>query len=172
MIHLENMTTRLNQNKKIIISFVKDISSEQAIWRPFPGTWSILEVINHLVDEEKEDFRKRLELTLHNPQEKWPSIDPPAWILEHKYNERDLKQSIQTFKQERQKTIKWLGSLEPPDFNSFYDHPILGKIRAGDLLTSWLAHDLLHIRQIAMLKAQYLEVENGPFNISYALPQF
>jgi hypothetical protein len=171
MIRLKNIITRFERNKNTIVSLYNGVTQKQAIWKPSSTKWSLLEVINHLIDEEKEDFRKRLDHTLHKQGEPWPGIDPPAWIIEHKYNKRDLKQSVQLFQQERQNSTEWFSSIKTPDFESFYDHPIFGKIRAGDLLTSWLAHDLLHIKQIAMLKAQYLEYEFRPFNISYALPQ-
>jgi hypothetical protein len=60
----------------------KNISEEQARWKPGADRWSILEVINHLYDEEREDFRKRLALVLDNPDEPWPAIDPCEFKLQ------------------------------------------------------------------------------------------
>jgi len=48
----------------IFKGLTKDINTELAIWKPAPDKWSILEVVNHLYDEEREDFRQRLELVL------------------------------------------------------------------------------------------------------------
>jgi len=50
----------------------KEINAELAVWKPAPGKWSILEVVNHLYDEEREDFRQRLELVLKDPALAWP----------------------------------------------------------------------------------------------------
>ena len=50
---------RLSTNCEVFPGLVKGISLEQARWKPAPDKWSILEVINHLYDEEKEDFRQR-----------------------------------------------------------------------------------------------------------------
>ena len=41
---------------------------------------------------------------------------------------------------------------------------------AGDLLASWLAHDLLHVRQLARLHWQYLTAAAKPFQTDYAGP--
>lgn len=127
-------------------------------------------MINHLIDEEAEDFRLRLDMTLNSPGEQWPGIDPEAWVVERRYNDRNLAESIKRFQVERQKSLNWLASLKSPDLNTRYNHPVVGIIRAGDLLTSWIAHDLLHIRQIARLKALYLDVEMQPYSIKYASP--
>ncbi|MHC4992905.1 MAG: DinB family protein, partial [Planctomycetota bacterium] len=43
---------------------VRDVSTGDARWRPPDGAWSILEIVTHLADEEVEDFRTRLRLTL------------------------------------------------------------------------------------------------------------
>jgi hypothetical protein len=41
----------------------------------------------------------------------------------------------------------------------------VGAVEAKNLLASWLAHDLLHIRQITRLKYQYLAKD---YAIDYA----
>ncbi len=69
----------LENSAKKIKSLLEGVSEEQVKWKPQPEKWSILEVINHLYDEERDDFRKRLNLTLHTPDEDWPGIDPEGW---------------------------------------------------------------------------------------------
>ena len=69
----------LEKSVKLIKQVLDGVSDEQSKWKPAPEKWSINEVVNHLYDEEKDDFRKRLDLTLHHPHEEWPGIDPEAW---------------------------------------------------------------------------------------------
>jgi hypothetical protein len=38
--------------------------------------------------EKNEDFRKRLELVLNNPEDPWPPIDPEGWVVQRNYNNR------------------------------------------------------------------------------------
>ena len=50
-------------------SLTLGISDEQRRWKPDPQTWSILEVIKALYDEECADFRVRLDIILHHPDQ-------------------------------------------------------------------------------------------------------
>ena len=65
--------------------------------RPAPGRWSPLEILCHLVDEERDDFRARIQSTLEDPHAAWPAIDPPAWVIERAYNERDPRVAVDEF---------------------------------------------------------------------------
>ena len=40
--------------------------------------------------------------------------------------------------------------------------------RAGDLLAAWVAHDLLHLRQLVELKYAYLARTMEPYALKYA----
>jgi hypothetical protein len=147
-----------------------DVGPEQARWKPSPEKWSILEVVNHLADEEGEDFRTRLDLTLHHPGEPWPGIDPQGWVGARGYAERGLGESLDRFLGERERSLAWLGTLGDADWERAYVHPGAGRITAGSLLASWMAHDLLHIRQITRLRYEYLAVRAHPHSPAYAGP--
>jgi hypothetical protein len=43
-------------------------------------------------------------------------------------------------------------------------------LTASDLLVSWLAHDLIHLRQIVRLHYQYLTLQAGHDSPGYAGP--
>jgi len=150
-----------------IRALVTGTSSEQARWKPDAESWSILEVVNHLCDEEREDFRLRLDLCLNHPGEAWPPIDPRGWVLRREYNKRGLEQSLQDFLAERQKSLEWLGTLGEPDWTAVRSAPF-GEIRTGDMLAAWVGHDLLHLRQLVELHRAHTLREVSPFDVSYA----
>jgi len=108
------------------------------------------------VDEEIRDFRRRIEITLRDPGEAWPPIDPERWAVDEAYNERSLGTSVSQFLHEREASIAWLGGLRAAVWDRAHEHPRMGTIRAGDLLSSWVAHDFIHIRQINRLHREYL----------------
>ena len=162
--------SRLSKTPDILQTILRDISEDQAKWKPSEQKWSIVEVLNHLLDEEKSDFRKRIDLTLNHPGEEWPSFEPEKWAAEKKYNKRNLDDSLDDFIKERLKSIIWLEGLHSADWDLYYDHPKAGKLAAGDLLAAWLAHDYLHLRQIFMLMAEYVEVISEPYSTRYARP--
>jgi len=165
--NLDLFTARLTNNAESIRSMIEGISDEQANWKPDPDSWSILEVINHLYDEEKEDFRVRLDIILHKPDQPWPPIDPAGWVVERQYNQRQLQESLDNYLRERQASIRWLSGLTSPDWEATYAAPF-GKIKAGDMFSAWVAHDLLHMRQLVELHWAYTMNRSKPYRLDYA----
>ena len=161
---------RLSADAGVFRGLVATVPEEQARWKPRPEEWSLLEVLCHLADEERDDFRRRVDLTLHRPEIPWPPIDPESWPRSRRYNERDPGDALDDFLAERKASIRWLDELEDPDWDATYQHPTAGPITAGDLLTSWLAHDLIHIRQMTRLHRRYLVEVLSPYSPGYAGP--
>lgn len=154
---------------EVIAGLVRDVAEPQARWKPDAQSWSILEVINHLYDEEKEDFRIRLDFVLHRPNQPWPKTDPPGWVLARHYNDRELKESLDNFLAERRASLQWLQALSDPDWGAVYEAPF-GPIRAGDIFAAWAAHDLLHLRQLVELHFAYTQQLVQPYQVDYAGP--
>lgn len=166
---LDYVIERMAANAGVFESLTKAVTNEQARWKPVPDKWSILEVLNHLHDEEREDFRPRLQWVLTDAALSWPPIAPQEWVITRAYNERDLGQSVVNFLGEREKSLTWLRTLRSPKLESRHDREA-GSLRAGDLLASWLAHDFLHIRQLTRLHWQYVTANANPFQTDYAGP--
>lgn len=163
-----DIADRLAANAVVFQHLLEGVRAPQARWKPAPEKWSLLEVINHLADEEREDFRLRLDLTLHHAGEPWPAIDPPAWVRERQYDTRDLGDSLRDFLRERRRSVEWLKGLRDFDAAVDYQHPVMGRITASELLQSWLAHDLIHIRQMTRLHYEYLRDVVGSEALAYA----
>jgi len=157
----------LERSAKVIRELVQEVAPEQRMWKPDADRWSILEVIAHLLDEEREDFRVRLRLVLEDPELEWPPIDPQGWVEQRSYAARNLGETLEAFLEERRGSIQWLRSLAGPDWSQAKQHPA-GALSAGDLLASWTAHDLLHIRQITRLHLQYVQQLARPYSSEYA----
>ena len=164
----QKIKEHLRVNSNVFKYLFQSVSDGQARWKPGEGRWSILEVINHLYDEEREDFRKRLELVLNNPEEPWPPIDPEGWVVKRKYNERDLNQSLDNFFEERENSLRWLKHLNSSDWQATYHHPQMGPMSAEAILANWLAHDLFHIRQVTDLHFAYLTKVVKPVSLDYS----
>lgn len=163
----EILYQNLARGAEIVRALVMDITQAEARFKPDPEAWSILEVVSHLYDEEREDFRQRLDIILHRPTEKWPPIDPAGWVSARRYNERDLSETLDSFLAEREKSLTWLKSLPAPNWEAEYDAPF-GSIKAGDMFAAWVAHDNLHIRQLVELRRSRVLNLTHPFDVSYA----
>jgi hypothetical protein len=61
MLNLIAIVAQLTNQAETIRSLVQGITDEQARWKPDAKSWSLLEVINHLGDEEREDFRDHVD---------------------------------------------------------------------------------------------------------------
>jgi len=71
-----HLIDRLERHAKVIDVLIGEPSADVARWKPSATAWSILNVAAHLLDEEREDFRIRLDLLLRDPTAEWPPIDP------------------------------------------------------------------------------------------------
>ena len=167
MLRFQALRDRLRAHADVFSGLVRGVGAEQARWKPDPAQWSILEVVNHLADEEVEDFRARLDATLHRPGE-WPPIDPQGWPASRRYDDRDIGESLERFLGARADSLAWLSALADPDWTLAYQHPSIGPISAGDLLTSWVAHDHIHIRQLNRLHRDWLLASLSDHSPRYA----
>ncbi|MBK6767783.1 MAG: DinB family protein [Ardenticatenales bacterium] len=162
--NLDAAREQLAANADAIAALVRPVDGDGARWKPSPEAWTILEVVCHLADEERDDFRTRVALTLQDPTLPWPPIDPGGWVTARDYASRDLGAALADFLAERERSLAWLGGLASagvdgaadrlvdPAWDNAARHPAGFTIRAGDLMASWLAHDLLHVRQIVELR--------------------
>jgi hypothetical protein len=121
-----------------------------------------------LYDEEKDDFRTRLDYTLYKPGQAWLPIDSPGWVISRNYTGQKIDTVKINFLAERTKTISWLKSMTGVNWDNAYSHPRFGIITAGDLLVSWLTYDCRHIRQFANLNVLYSEQLALPYSTRYA----
>ena len=165
---LQSIVNGLSANATAIPALLQSVLAEQVCWRPTPEAWSLLEVICHLYDEEREDFRQRVDYLLNRPNEALPPIDPAGWVTARNYNARDWATSLNAWLQERQQSLVWLHSLQDADWNIVRPAPWGGEMCAGDFLAAWLAHDYLHIRQINELHYAWHKEHAQPFDVRYA----
>ncbi len=54
----ENLIESLDRFRRMLPEVVRDVSADDARWKPPDGAWSILEVVSHLADEEEFDFAR------------------------------------------------------------------------------------------------------------------
>ncbi len=164
----ERLIASLERFPSTLESIVRTLDEDTWRFESPTGNWSILEIVCHLRDEEVEDFRMRLRLTLEFPEQSWPPIDPVQAALEREYKQDDPMQALDAFLMERKASVQWLHSLGDVDWAQAHPHPKVGDVAAGLLLGSWAAHDLLHLRQITKRLFESTEQQSQPYAIDYA----
>ena len=166
--NFENLIRSLERFARVLPVITQDVDDMDAKWKPANGAWSILEVVCHLVDEEIEDFRKRVRMGLANPKTPWSPIDPEGVAIERDYNSQVLSESVKRFVNERSASVTWLRSLQSPNWDQAYVHPELGPTYVGEVMASWAAHDHLHLRQITKRLYEMNGRDALPFKTGYA----
>lgn len=157
----------LTRNREVFKGLLFGLTDKEYLWKPLPEKWNSLEIICHLYDEEREDFRARTRHVLENPTELLPPINPQGWVEEREYSQQDFSETLAKFLKARQQSIEWLKSLQSPKWDNAYEHPKFGQMTAKMFLSNWLAHDYIHIRQILKLKFGYLKQQSGE-GLTYA----
>ena len=166
-VNYSKIIDELAKNRITYETLLRDISDEEALWKQQSDKWSLLEIVCHLYDEEREDFRARTQQVLEMPNEILPSINPAAWVQERAYIQQNYTDSLDKFLKEREQSIEWLESLLEPKWENTYHHATLGEMSAKLFLSNWLAHDYLHTQQILRLKFDYLKHLSDE-NLKYA----
>lgn len=162
------MSVRLDAGARAIEALVATVEPDLARFRPAPGKWSILEILGHLGDEERRDFRVRIDSTLAGPGAAWPAIDPERWVREQDFNAQDVDALLTAFLEERRRSLAWLAGLHAADWRRSHRHPTMGDFTAASLLCAWAAHDVLHVRQISGVLYAHLSLATTPSRVDYA----
>ncbi|MEO0899310.1 MAG: DinB family protein [Bacteroidota bacterium] len=157
----------LERNGNIFQELLTGMEKSQYTWRADEESWSLLEIICHLFDEEVEDFRPRMQHLFDGNKGMFSPIDPPAWVEDRKYMEQDFEERIAAFLREREASLHFLEKHISSDWAQHIVHPRVGAIYPRDLMMNWLAHDYLHLRQITKLKYD-MTSKLGGVDISYA----
>ena len=159
---------RLDRFPPVLVSLVSVFSPDDCKWKPDSESWSVLEIVCHLVDEETDDFRARVISTLEDPARPWTPIDPEGWAIKHEYHAQDLQLKLDRFIQLRAQSIELLRSIASPDWSRSYRHPKIGDLSAGYMLSCWCAHDALHLRQITKRLHQLALRDGRDSKLEYA----
>jgi len=163
----KSLYQELQTSTEMIRALLSGVIQQEAQIKPNPESWSILEVICHLYDEEREDFREHVDFILHRQSEEWHQIDPQAWVTARKYNEQDFTEMQEKFFAERQQSLKWLREMSNANWDTVYTSQY-GSTTAGEMFACWVAHDNLHVRQLVELRRVKIENMTKPLNLEYA----
>ncbi|WP_028560832.1 DinB family protein [Paenibacillus pinihumi] len=128
------------------------------------GTWNATEVMDHLIEGERTNWIPRLQFILAEGTGKpFPEFDRYAHLTEQK--EKSIQQKLERFKTVRAESISTLKSLINPELHLEHTgiHPAFGEVKARELISTWVAHDLSHIVQIVRVMARRYNDDVGPW---------
>ncbi|GAA3600862.1 DinB family protein [Flavivirga amylovorans] len=162
--NLEQALEVLERTPDTLNVLLSNLSDEWIYNNEGDNTWSVFDIIGHLIHGEKTDWIIRTHIVLSNSDNKtFESFDRFAQFENSKG--KTLQQLLKEFLELRAKNLKALKELQITEsqLKMKATHPELGEITLKELLASWVTHDLGHIAQIARVMAKQYKEEVGPW---------
>ena len=127
-------------------------------------TWSPFDVVGHLIHGERADWVPRARIILEHGEAR--AFDPFDRFAQFAESEgRTLASLLDEFATLRQQSLRDLAALRvtDADLDRRGRHPAFGAVTLGQLLATWVAHDLDHVVQISRVLARQYSDEVGPW---------
>ena len=137
--------------------------------RPAPDEWSPVEIVCHLRDEEAEDFGARVRAILSGSGRFTP-IDPQGWASVRRYQAEDPAGALDSFHRRRAESLAMLAGATAERLGASGESPSGLRLSGLDLLCAWVAHDGLHLRQLAGTLTRQWADRWAPLRADYAGP--
>ncbi len=127
------------------------------------NTWSPYDVIGHLIHGERTDWIPRVRHILAGETRPFPPFDRTAQF--NQSQSPTLSELLAIFAAERQDSIAILRSLNltNEDLTRTGQHPDFGTVTLGQLLATWVVHDLDHLGQVTRTMAKVYAEAVGPW---------
>jgi len=128
------------------------------------GTWSPYDVIGHLIHAEHTDWIPRARLILEGQMRPFEPFDRMAQFEESRG--KALQQLLADFRTARRDSLSALEGMKLTDGDLVRKgkHPELGAVTLGQLLATWVVHDLDHVTQVARTMAKAYSAAVGPWS--------
>ncbi|MBT8265967.1 MAG: DinB family protein [Bacteroidia bacterium] len=154
----------LERTPEVLSTLLIDLDDDWIYSNEGPDTWSPFDIVGHLIHGEITDWTSRLNIILSEADDK--TFEPFDRFAQFETSKlKNLTQLLAEFKTRRAENIKYLKSLNitKDQFDLKAVHPSLGEVTMKELLSTWVAHDLGHIAQIARVMAKQYKDEVGPW---------
>ena len=154
----------LRRTPAVLDALLRDLPAGWVAAHEGGETWSPYDVIGHLIHGEQTDWLPRARIILdHGEQRAFDKFDRFAQFAASEG--RTLPSLLDEFAARREESLRGLASLglTEADLERRGRHPELGAVTLRQLLSTWVAHDLDHIVQIARVLARQYSDEVGPW---------
>ena len=154
----------LRRTPSTLRALLADLSDMWLHGREGASTWSPFDVVGHLIDGEETDWIPRARIILAGGPN--PVFEPFDRFRHLRLNAGkpigDLLERFARLRAENIAALEGFG-LSARDLQRPGIHPELGPVTLGQLLATWVAHDLGHVAQVARVMAKQYAAEVGPW---------
>jgi len=163
----------LERTPAVLNAQLSGLSDEWIMNNEGPETFSPYDVVGHLVHGEKADWTERIKrIQEYGDIKAFDIFDRFAMYEESKG--KSMQQLLEEFEKLRKNNITWFRSLQltETDLGKPGLHPVLGNVTLGNLLSTWVVHDLTHTAQITRVMAKQYKEAVGPWAEFFRLLNF
>lgn len=154
----------LQRTPATLDSLLRDLPEPWLVQNEGPETWSPYDVIGHLIHGEETDWIPRAKIILeHGETRAFERFDRVAMF--EASQGKSIVELLDTFADLRAESLRELQSmnLTPDLLDKRGRHPELGVVTLKQLLSTWVVHDLGHIRQVVRVMSKQYGDAVGPW---------
>ena len=162
--NLKEATEILERTPAVLISLLSGLSDKWIYNNEGDESWTPYDIVGHLIHGEKKDWIQRANIILEYGKDK--PFEPFDRFAQFKDSEgKTIKDLLEEFTKLRKENIEVLSklNLDEKDLNKEGIDPEFGTVNLKQLLSTWVVHDLSHIRQISRVMAKQYKNEIGPW---------
>lgn len=130
------------------------------LWTPAPGKWSILEIVAHMRDMERDAYLARYRLILAETDPSLPDVDGDRRALEGGYRDLRIALVLREWNRLRRECLRLLKKVRGAQWERVGVHETAGRLRMEDFLRRQaLGNDEAHLGQIEAIKRRFAILE-------------
>jgi hypothetical protein len=153
----------LSRTPGVVESLLDGLSDAWLDSNEGPDTFSPRDVVGHLIHGEETDWLPRIRIVLEHGESR--PFDPfDRFAFRERNRGVPLRALLDRFAQRRDANLTEVRGLGLADRLALTGtHPGLGRVTLGELLASWVVHDLGHLAQAARVLAKHHRADVGPW---------
>jgi hypothetical protein len=163
---VQTATAVLRRTPAVLDALLRDLPDDWT--RPNEGgdSWSAYDIVGHLIHGERTNWIPRAAMIVESGETRtFERIDRLAQARESQG--KTLARLLDEFADARADSLDRLRAfnLQPQDVERRGRHPVFGVVSLGQLLATWVAHDLTHLHQISRVMAHQYRDAVGPWQV-------
>ncbi|MFL6213581.1 MAG: DinB family protein [Blastocatellia bacterium] len=161
---LEEAIDILRRTPESLRALLKDLPPAWATGNEGGDSWSPYDVVGHLIHGEETDWVPRARIILeHGEAQAFTPFDRFAQFETSRG--QSLDELLDAFAALREENLAALTELKitPEQLGLRGTHPELGSVTLGELLATWVTHDLSHVAQILRVMCRQYAEAVGPW---------
>jgi hypothetical protein len=170
--NLDQTVSLLTRTPAALNVLLRDLPETWTLRNEGENTWSVFDVIGHLIHGERTDWMPRTRRILQFGETQ--AFEPFDRFAQARESEgKSLGELLDEFARLRSENLGALRALnlQPADLERRGRHLRLGVVTLSQLLATWAAHDLTHLHQISRIMAYQYREAVGPWTVFLGVMQ-